>query len=222
MRRCENCGVYVRGAFPRCPLCRGALSGPPCPQEEVFPPLNEGRRRLRTALRVGAFLSLAAALICAAVDLLIPPATFWSVYVAAGLATGWLLVAIALRRRRNIPKTILQLTVLCGALCCGWDAATGWRGWSVTYVTPILCTGAMLALLLLPQLLRLRFQDYILYLVSDILFAALPFVFAWAGLLGDTRLPSLVCVCSGAVSLAAVLVFRGRELLGELSRRTHL
>ena len=222
MRRCENCGVLVRGAGPRCPLCRTALTGAPCPEEELFPPLEGRRRPGRLFLRLAAFVSLAAALVCAAVDLFVPPVTFWSAYVAAGIATGWLLVAIALRRRRNIPKTILQLAVLGGALCCGWDAATGWRGWSVTFVTPILCTGAMLALFLLPPLLRLRFQDYILYLVADILFAALPFAFAAAGLLEDNRLPSLVCVCTGAVSLAAVLVFRGRELLGELSRRTHL
>ena len=172
--------------------------------------------------RCSLWLNAALALVCAAVDLLLPPATFWSGYVAAGIGTGWLLIAIALRRRRNIPKTILQLTLLCGALCCGWDAATGWRGWSVTYVTPILCTGAMLALLLLPPLLRLRFQDYVFYLAADILFSALPFAFAAMGLLEGPRLPSLICVCTGAVSLAALLVFRGKELLGEFSRRAHL
>lgn len=222
MRYCENCGVWVRGGGTRCPLCQTALAGAPCPEEELFPPLGASRRRGRMVLRVAAFVSLAAALVCAAVDLLLPPATFWSGYVAAGIGTGWLLIAIALRRRRNIPKTILQLTLLCGALCCGWDAATGWRGWSVTYVTPILCTGAMLALLLLPPLLRLRFQDYVFYLAADILFSALPFAFAAMGLLEGPRLPSLICVCTGAVSLAALLVFRGKELLGEFSRRAHL
>ena len=222
MRRCENCGVFVRGAGARCPLCQTALGGPRCPEEEPFPTLEEGRRRWRLFLRLAAFLSLAAALVCAAVDFFVPPVTFWSAYVAAGIGTGWLLVAIALRRRRNIPKTILQLAVLGGALCCVWDAATGWRGWSVTFVTPILCTGAMLALFLLPPLLRLRFQDYVLYLAAGILYAALPFLFAALGLLEGTRLPSLVCVCTGALGLAAVLAFRGRELLGELSRRTHL
>ena len=88
MRYCENCGVWVRGGGTRCPLCQTALAGAPCPEEELFPPLDASRRRGRMVLRVAAFVSLAAALVCAAVDLLLPPATFWSGYVAAGIGTG--------------------------------------------------------------------------------------------------------------------------------------
>ena len=80
----------------------------------------------------------------------------------------------------------------------------------------------MLALMILPRLLRLRLSDYLFYLAIDILFGSLPVVFYLTGLLGDTLAPSLICVCISALSLSAVLVFQGRELVGEISRRMHL
>ena len=62
-------------------------------------------------------------------------------------------------------------------------------------------------------------SDYLVYLVIDFLFAVLPVLFYFTGRLGTTLIPSLVCVCISLVSFTAVLVFQGRALAGELSRR---
>ena len=222
MQFCEHCHVSVAGSHRRCPLCQGPLTGAPDPGEDVFPVLAEDRHRLRLFLRLGAFGTIAAALICLAVNFMFPTGVWWAGFVAAGLTSVWLLVIIALRKRHNIPKTILWLVVLGGLLGLFWDRCTGWHGWGFSYVIPILCSGAMLALMILPRLLRLRLSDYLFYLAIDILFGSLPVVFYLTGLLGDTLAPSLICVCISAHSLSAVLVFQGRELVGEISRCMHL
>lgn len=222
MLYCPQCRLHLAGAPRRCPLCGGMLSGVGDPSAEVFPTLAAQRHRMRLFVRIVSFLSLAAALVCLLVNLLYPGNVWWAGYAVAGIGSGWLLMIFALRRRRNIPKTILWLTTLGGLLCVGWDWATGWRGWSVTWLIPILCTAAQLALILLPRLLRLRFSDYIFYLAADLFFSILPAIFYLTGLLRGSVLPSLICSCAGAISLAALAVFRSRELVGEFSRRMHL
>ena len=222
MLYCPQCRLQITGAPRRCPLCGGELTGTGDAQAEVFPTLAAQRHRMRLFVRIVSFLALAAAAVCLLVNLLYPSETWWAGYAAAGIGSGWLLLVFALQRRRNVPKTILWLTTLGGLLCVGWDLATGWRGWSVTWLIPILCTAAQLALIVLPRLLRLRFSDYIFYLAADLFFSVLPAIFYLTGLLQGSVLPSLICSCAGAISLAALAVFRGRELAWEFSRRMHL
>lgn len=222
MLYCPQCRLHLAGTPRRCPLCGGELTGTGNPKTEVFPQLTAQRHRMRLFLRIVSFLSLAAALVCLLVNLLYPGEVWWAGYATAGIGSSWLLLIFALRRRRNIPKTILWLTTIGGLLCVFWDWATGWHGWSVTWLIPILCTAAQLMLILLPQLLRLRFSDYIFYLVTDLFFSVLPVFFYLSGLLRGSLLPSLICCCAGAISLAALAIFRGRELAGEFVRRMHL
>jgi len=222
MQTCKHCGVAVTGSGRCCPLCQGTLAGTPSPEEDVFPVLTRSRQRLVLFLRICALATVAAAVICLAVNFMLPDDGWWSLFVVGGLGSVWLLGAIALCKRHNIPKTILWLVVLAGLLSLVWDHLTGGHGWAFRYVIPILCSGAMLTLLILPQILHMGVSDYLVYLVIDFLFAVLPVLFYFTGRLGTTLIPSLVCVCISLVSFTAVLVFQGRALAGELSRRMHI
>ena len=46
----------------------------------------------------------------------------------------WLSLALAVRKRKNIPKGMLYQVALLSIICMIWDFATGWNGWSIDYV----------------------------------------------------------------------------------------
>ncbi len=222
MQYCEKCGVYVAGGRTRCPLCQAPLTGTPAPEEEIFPRLPSQSKTRQLVFRAMLFVTISVSLICLAVNFMVPSRIWWSGFVMGGLASAWVLAVLALRLRHGIPKVILRLVMLGSVLALMWDWGTGKRGWAVGYVIPILCTAAMVALMVLPRLLRMQLADYMLYLFIDILFGILPAISYATGLLHTSLIPSLVCVVTSLISMTAVLIFQGRELRSELSRRMHL
>lgn len=221
MQYCEKCGVNVAGSHMRCPLCQGTLAGERTEAEDVFPHLSDSGKSHGLFYRLLVFATVVTAVICVSINFLLPTRIWWSGFVVGGMVSAWLLVAVALRKRHNIPKTILRLVVWGSLLAAAWDQFTGAHGWAIGYVIPILCSGAMVALMVLARVLRMQITDYMFYLAMDILFGILPAVFYLAGFLHGTLIPSLVCVAVSVVSLAAVLVFQGRELRAEIGRRLH-
>lgn len=222
MLYCERCKVNVAGDRTHCPLCQGPLTGEPNPEEEVFPKLAQPGRGIGFYCRMLLFATIVVAVICLAVNFMMKSEIWWAGFVLGGLASAWLLAGIALRLRHGIPKVILRLVILGSVLALLWDWFTGARGWAVGYAVPILCTAAMLALNVLPRILHLQIEDYMLYLIIDSLFGILPAVAYKMGMVRTSLIPSVVCVVTSLISLAAVLVFQGKALQAELSRRMHV
>ena len=77
MLYCGKCKVHVTGTPRRCPLCQGELTGAP-EGEDSFPrvPLRLAPHRL--LLRLLALGSVAAVVVCAAVDFSFPRGVRWS------------------------------------------------------------------------------------------------------------------------------------------------
>ena len=221
MLHCDRCQVDLPGTPRRCPLCQGPLSGEPDSSKNVFPPLPAGRdpatRRLLSWI---AFLTVCAATVCVTMNLILPSNGWWSLFVLAGLGSLWLNFGFVAKKRRNLPKTILWQVAVVSSIALLWDIFTGFHRWSLDYVLPLLCTGAMVAMSLVARLQHLHIQDYILYLVMDCVLglAALALI-----LTGAVRvvIPSAICFCAAVVFLAALIFFEGTALRAEISRRLH-
>ena len=220
MLTCKKCGVTLSGTPERCPLCQGDLSGSP-DGEEPFPVIPAPAHPHRTLIRFIALGTVAVAAGCVSVNLSFPHRGWWSFFVVAGVASFWLNFAIVIRKLGNIPKTILWQVSLVSALALAWDFATGFRGWSIDYVLPIICSCAMVAMAVIARIMRLRIEDYIIYLVLDSILGIIPLTLI---LLGSLRvvLPSAICVAISVVSLTALLLFEGPALRHEILRRLHV
>lgn len=223
MQYCDNCRVHIAGSRKRCPLCQAALSGTGEPENEVFPVLPNRYSQSGLLLRAMVFLSVTAAVVCFAINAIFPVERVWSLFVAAGIAFMWLGLATALRKRHNIPKTILWEVVLLSIFSVFWDMLAGkqWSGWSVDYVIPSLCVFALLSMIVIAKILHLQMEDYLSYFMIGILFGILPIVFLLTGIL-NVRYPSILCVAASAVFLAALLSFRGKNMRAELNKKLHL
>lgn len=219
MRICKKCGVKVRGTETVCPLCQHKLSGEP--GEKVYPVIPTVYRQHELFFKCLILISVAAGVVCAAVNLLVPGNGCWSVFVALGILCFWISLAYAVRKRDNIPKNITVQVFLVSVLSFGWDWLTGWRGWSLDFVIPIACGAAMLSLFIIAKVMKLPPEDYIIYFMVDILFGVVPLVFYLTGLI-RVAVPSVVCISLSFLSLSALIIFEGKEMLRELARRFHV
>ncbi|GAA4115967.1 DUF6320 domain-containing protein [Enteractinococcus coprophilus] len=183
--------------------------------------LSFSRRRIFRLLFFG---SLAIILGSFAVQLFLGrgPAEFGAVRsVWLGVVTMWLVAVMAVRKRRNVAKSIVYLVLIVGLVCLYWDYLNGWQGWSLNYAIPIVCGSSILALLITVRSMRIEVGNYIVYSGITILLGLLPIVFlvfSWV----TTTLPSAICVAVSVIALVVIQVYRGAEVRHELAKRLHV
>jgi Family of unknown function (DUF6320) len=220
MRRCTECAVDIEGAWTRCPLCAAPVSGEAVASPLPAVPLEFSRRRV---LRMLFLTSIAVILASFAVQLLFnrQPAgigVFRSVWL--GVVTMWLVVVMAVRKRRNVAKGTVYLVVLVGLICLYWDYLTGWRGWSLTYAVPIVCAFSIVALLITVRVMRIEVGEHIIYSGLTLLLGLVPIGFLAFGWVTNP-LPSSLCGALGS-TLVLMQFARGPDLRHELAKRLHL
>ena len=219
MMYCEKCGLSVRGEYSHCPLCQQTLAGEP--EQSVFPVIHLREQRLKMILRLAAFASVVSIVLSLALNLAFPAYGWWAVFVIAGLASLWISMGILIQNIDNIIKAMVWQVVIISALAVAWDIFTGFRGWSVDFVIPMLCTASIAAMAIFAQATRLKIEDYVIYLVIDSvwgLLCVLLIVFDVSKIIW----PCLICVACSVISLSALFIFEGRALNSELRRRLHL
>ncbi len=220
MKRCEKCKVTVAGPQEECPLCQGPLL-PGEPGREVFPDIPTVYSQHSLFFKILLFLSIVAGVVSLAVNWMIPQSGIWSLMVVAGIGCAWLTIITAVFKRKNLLKNMTYQVVLISLLAAGWDFLTGWRGWSIDYVIPILCMSAMVAMSVIAKVNHLKLSECAIYFVLDGVFGIVPLVFILTKCL-HVIYPSMICVAGSVISLAALLVFEGKNMLNEMKKRLHV
>ncbi|WP_114855172.1 DUF6320 domain-containing protein [Brachybacterium sp. YJGR34] len=221
MRRCPACAVDVEGTWARCPLCRGDLTGEAAPGPRPDVPLRFSRRRVLRALFL---VSLGVIALSFLAQLLFRPGpegigvlrSLW-----LGIAALWLVVLMAVRKRRNLAKSIVYLVILVSGVSVYWDYLSGWTAWSLTYEVPILCAASVIGLLVTARVTRMKLEEYLVYSGLTVLLGLTPIVFLALGWV-TTPLPSAICGALCVVAVALLLTVRGAAVRHELAQRLHL
>lgn len=220
MKYCKNCNVEIVGKRKICPLCQGHLTGDK-PQDEVFPRISFIYREYSTFFKVMLLISIIAASISVAVNIMLPQSGAWSLFVLGGLGSVWVSIITAINKRKNIPKNIVYQVMTISVIVLLWDVLMGWKGWSINYVIPFVCFFAMLSMAVISKVRKLHIEDYILYIIIDGLFGIIPAVFIIFGFL-DVLYPSLICIVTSVISLSTIIIFEDKRLIAEMRRRLHL
>jgi len=221
MRRCTECAVDIEGAWTRCPLCSAPLVGDATASPLPAVPLRFSRRRV---LRVLFLTSIAVILASYIVQLLLSrgPAGIGALRsVWLGVITMWLVVLMAVRKRRNVAKGTVYLVILVGGVCVYWDYLTGWRGWSLTYAVPLVNACSIVALLITVRVMRIEVGEHIVYSGLTVLLGLAPIGFLALGWVTNP-LPSGICGALSFCALVLMQLVRGPEVRHELAKRLHL
>jgi len=215
---CENCKVSITGNHEKCPLCQGDVIGESS-KTNTFPIIKEEKHLMYLILKITALITIAVSVISVLINLGFGGK--WSFYVIAGFVTGWIVIWITVKMHGNIAKNTIWLTVIISILSIIWDMSTGYRGWSIDYVLPLICCFAMIEMFIVANIKKLRIEDYIVYLIIDILFGIVPLVLLLLDIV-KVVYPSLICVAESVISLAILILFEGKALKAEIVRRIHL
>ncbi|QHQ62855.1 hypothetical protein Ana3638_20445 [Anaerocolumna sedimenticola] len=220
MQYCEHCKVHIRGNRKYCPLCQNTLSGTGSDEEELFPEIPV-TYQYNLMIRVMLFISISIVVISLAVNAMFPVNVNWPMFIIFGILCIWISLAMVIRKRHNIPKSIIWQVAVISILAVLWDWRTGWRGWSLDYVIPIVCVVAMIVMYITAKIMRLGVRDFIIYIVLDSIFGIIPILFILLNLL-HVKFPSVISISISVLSLAAVILFEGENIREELDKRMHL
>lgn len=221
MTHCSECAVDIEGAWDTCPLCRGTVEGDASADPFPAVPLTFSRRRVLTVLFLTSLgiilLSFAAQLFFSrAIDDIGPFRYAW-----LGVTAMWLVVLMAVRKRSNVAKGTVYMVVLIGLVCTYWDYLTGWHGWALSYVVPIVCACSVVALLITVKVMRIEVGEYIVYSGLTVVLGLAPIAFLFLGWVTNP-VPSSICGALSLLALGLLQLSRGAEVKHELSKRLHL
>lgn len=222
MQYCPLCQVKVIGSKRACPLCEGPLTGRPEPEREIFPQVVPPHRRARVARRIITLCVIAVLVGCMQVESVWHPSSNWPLLVMAAALCSWLSVMLGISRRRMLMQNLTAQTLLFSVLSVLWDFGTGWRGWSITWVFPILFMGAIGVLLLLKLVLHVAMVDAVGWIgVLTVLGWLVPLALLLTKTV-DVMLPSILCCGASFVTLVVLVLFFHRYMRQEAERRFHL
>lgn len=143
-------------------------------------------------------------------------------FLIGGLAAStWLLSAMAFYKRHNLLKSAMWQLVILTNVCVLWDVMTGWKGWSVTFIYPIMSVFTLLVMLGITKIYKREAAEYMIYVLMAAMYGLLlPILFIITGLV-HLVVPSMVSVAVSMILLAALAIFRGKEMQDELEKKFH-
>lgn len=221
MQNCEHCKVQVTGTQKFCPLCGGVIRDNGDKNEDKFPQIPTIFQEFNLFIRIMILVSVSAIIISLAVNGILTKESHWALLVIAGILCMWISMIIILRKKNNIPKTIVWQVLLIGILSVLWDRYIGWIGWSIDYVIPSICVGAMIVMPIAAKMLRIGLRDLLIYLFIDVMFGFIPIIFLLSGWL-QVKFPSIICATTSAISLTAIILFEWDNMKEELNKRMHI
>lgn len=220
MKRCHTCHSFVQGDWTYCPLCQTPLGQPEENTQknwDTFPlvPLQFNRQRTLLLLANNTILLIVLYFLY---ELIISHETRALDYVVLGLLSMWMMVYILVRKRRNIAKALFYLLVSLLLLSVYFDYIYGWKGWSVTYAIPMICSASLIAISIAVRVNRMAVGEYILYLELAALLGFIPSIFLLLGM-PFVNWPSWLSIILSGMIFIFVSFRHKKALFAELAKR---
>lgn len=235
MQYCPKCKIVIRGNKTCCPLCEGKvlekkdvlrtgidqkmydIDAFSEEDDEPFPTLPERRISGVTFVKICTFLLAVIIIMGLAIKYLFGDSVTWVEMFVLGSIVLWLDILAIMRYRYNILKVLTVEVIVAIVVDYYIDKKTGFYGWSVIWMIPFCLVGHTILSWIIAKFMKLRFEEYIIYIIIDAVMAFLQMIFIWNG---ENNLPyAAVFVMAGfAIALIATFLFRFRELRSATSR----
>lgn len=190
--------------------------------EPEFPQPDVPSRLEMKVFKFVSFLCLAAAVGCVAADFNLHPKIRWTLFTAAGIGSMWLALAIGFVKRYNLMKNAMWQLIIVTVGCILWDIFTGWRGWSVDFVLPIVCMVILVSMFIITKVQKNTAREYMIYFVMAGGYGViLPLILLLTGVVRFTPICT-VCVVACFLFLAALVIFKGKEFKEEMHKKFHV
>lgn len=221
MKYCTSCCAYIEGDWKNCPLCGQSLNpsnekGTSNPYPAI--PLRFNRKKV---LRLLTFFTLLTGFLFIGIEEIWLDQSQGLKLAVLAILSLWTVVYTVIRKRRNIAKSILYLMVIVSIISIYLDYLLEWNGWSTTYVIPIICIFADLALTISVKLIFPEVGDYILYLLIVVILGFFPAVFLFFNWTTNPIL-SLLSVAISAIMFVVLFVSHRKVIVHEWEKRMQI
>lgn len=211
MQICQKCNVKIRGRKECCPLCQGRLKEVEGEENPSFPVLEKRKISNITFLKMCTFLFIASEIIFGAINIMTKGEFSFIGPVMLGLFVAWIDVIATMYLRNNLIKVITFEAVVAIVVDLYIDIKTGFHGWSVNWMIPMTLIGLAIATNIIAWVLKLRLDEYILYIVLDFVMALVQIIFIRNGM-NTFPWPAVASIITYMILIAALVIFRFRDL----------
>lgn len=190
--------------------------------EPPYPELKEQKELEMKVYRFFTFLCLAAIVLMVTLDYSYRPTVRWTLFTAGGVASMWLASSIGFFKRYNLLKNAMWQLVIMTNVSILWDWLTGWRGWSVDFVLPIVSVAILLFMFVIATVQKWPAKEYMVYLVMASVYGLfVPLLLLVFGAV-SLQWPSLIGIVVCFLSLVGILLFKWKEFREEMDKKFHV
>ncbi len=220
MKYCSQCRVSIENDIENCPLCSSKLELSDDQFENEYPAVLEISNRRRIILKIILFISVIAAGVSIALNHMNDSSVLWSLGVVAGLAYAWISLISALKSSKNIGLNLIIQILALSLLSAAIDYLSGWRGWSVNYVTPFLMTIGTVIITVITIIRPMQLRNYIVYLIDIAVLGLISLILIWTGT-ATVKWALIACSLYSIITLIGMFLFADRRARHEVKKRFH-
>ena len=145
----------------------------------------------------------------------------WFWFAAAGCLCGWLIVAVAYAKRRNILKNEIIQLILVTIIAVLWDKYTGWHGWSLDFVLPFGALAVLGSIPVIVKVQKLEKEEYLFYLVQATFAGLVPLILMFFHQIRFPY-PSVVCTGISLLVFAGMFIFNSNDTIREFHKKLRM
>lgn len=215
MKYCPGCRVWVGGNFDQCPLCQNDLQGEG--EENIFP-FSVKLNKQSFLYKMQLFLSLAALIVCLALDFLmrVNSVRHWSL-----LAFVWIIGAqICIRGLIKKHSTVSRIVSYVSVGAAVFLAYTFWFLNAIPlyfdYVLPSMCCVTLILHFIFSMADNAK--NALVYYLGSVLVAVVVNL-VWSMYRREAPFMWAVCLMVAGVTFAGLVIFKGKKVLTEIQKR---
>ena len=179
------------------------------------------KKEAQRIVQVFNFVCIAAAILCGMINYLTREKLDWFWFAAAGCLCGWLIVAVAYAKRRNILKNEIIQLILVTVIAVLWDKYTGWHGWSLDFVLPFGALAVLGSIPVIVKVQKLEKEEYLFYLVQAAFAGLVPLILMFLHLIRFPY-PSVVCTGISLLVFAGMFIFNSNDTIREFHKKLRM
>ncbi len=211
MQYCPKCKVKIRGEKKCCPLCQAQLKETEGFIEPAFPRIKKKKLSNITFIKMCTFLAIALEIVFGAINIMTESQYSFVGVVMLGILVAWVTVITTVYLRNNLLKVITWEVFVAIVVDIYIDMHTGFHGWSLEWMVPATLTGLAIATIIIAKVIKLRLDEYALYIIFDIGMALLQIIYIKNGM-NKFPWPAVISILLYLILGLAIVIFRFRDL----------
>lgn len=220
MKNCPKCLVEVKSNRKTCPLCGQLLEGSGN-EKPTYPSYQPISKRINLFVRIILFITIVSALVTIIVNILTYEGTWWAVYVILGLFYSWIVIKSTIMSKKNVAKKLFVQMLAVSLIVIVIEKISQTSGWALDYTVPSICSLTLISIITAIIFQQMRYNDYLLYLLTAILISFVPMILYWTHVV-DILWPSVTSGILGIVTIIGMIIFADRATEEELKKRFHI